>query len=110
MAKVEKTPEELAEEKRVESVKRRLKTAIRKTKGDRTTESGRACVDAALRLLELGDMGEARQFLKLSLSMDKQTNDIRLKEALDQLEAKKATAKEFSKVRRGAKPKLSAVE
>lgn len=106
----ERTPEEIAEEKRIASAKKRLKTAIRRTKKDRTTDAGRACVDAAAQLLELGDLVEARQFLKLSLAMDKQTDDVRLKKALDKLEKKSETADSFRSARKGSKPKLKAVD
>ena len=43
------------------------RTLVRQLLNERTTESGRACIEAAAYCLDIGELAEARQWIKLAL-------------------------------------------
>lgn len=80
-----------------------LRKAIGKAKTERTTATGKACIEAAQKLVDLGELVEARHWVKLSIDADKASADVKLQKALDKIEAKGANGDKFDRVRRGSK-------
>ncbi len=62
------------------------RTLVRQLLNERTTESGRACIEAAAYCLDIGELAEARQWIKLALDADKAHADIRIHRALEEFE------------------------
>lgn len=86
-----------------EQAKRELLEAIGKIAGERTTESGKACVEAAQKLVAMDELVEARHWVSLALSADKAKADVKLHKALEKLEQRGAKEGAFKKTRRGSK-------
>ena len=80
-----------------------LREAIAKIADERTTVSGKACVEAAQKLVDMGELVEARHWVTLSLTADKAKADVKLHRALKKLDEKGTKGKKFAAARRGAK-------
>jgi len=83
----------------------KLREAVAKIAAERTTESGKACVAAAERLIDMGELVEARHWVSLSLTADKAKADVKLHKALEKLEKKGENEDRFEAARRGSKKK-----
>lgn len=92
-----------AEEKALEAKKEALKAEIAKIAEERTTESGKACIQAAMKCVDLELFVEARHWVSLSLTADKTKADVKLHKALKALEEKGKKGDRARTLRRGAK-------
>jgi hypothetical protein len=89
-----------------ERFKANLRESIGKIAGDRTTDGGRACIEAAMHLVDLGDLTEARQWVSLSFAADKTLADVKLHKALKKIEGKGKSADAFKRARKGSNLKV----
>lgn len=80
-----------------------LRSAIGKALAERTTDTGKACIEAAQTLVDLGELVEARHWLKLGIDADKAAADVKLQKALEKIEAKGAKGSAFDRTRKGSK-------
>ncbi len=92
-----------AEKEHRTEVLAQMREQVRRLLGERTTESGRACIEAAAYCLDIGELAEARQWIKLALDADKAHADIRIHRALEEFEKKKDKSNKLKKARRGSK-------
>ncbi len=81
----------------------KLRAEVARIAQERTTESGKACVAAAERLIDMGELVEARHWISLSLTADKVKTDVKIGKALEKLDQKGKNEAKFRAARRGSK-------
>lgn len=88
--------------KALEKKKAQFRRVLARIAKERTTESGKACVKAAEKCVDLGMFVEARHWISLSFTADKAQADVALQKAIEKLDEKGAKEDRFSKARRGS--------